>query len=181
MDKQTNPLNLEEIKGLMAAATKGTWVAFDQGGTLAIMKGKRPPSKANGYPVRRWPAIVNWPGFDSADTSKQKRRADLHLIVAAVNALPTLIEQYERMADDVRIWKREAEERSQRMVELNLDRAAQGVTIMQLREALENAALGFDVANDLLDTIGAGRSIMVETFAERARSALTQQEETNVQ
>lgn len=37
---------------------------------------------------------------------------------------------------DVALWKREAADRSESMVQLNLDRAAMGVGLMQLREAL---------------------------------------------
>lgn len=41
------------------------------------------------------------------------------------------------LEQDVRIWKGEAESRSEAMVGLNLDRAAMGVEIAQLKEALE--------------------------------------------
>lgn len=39
---------------------------------------------------------------------------------------------------DVALWKREAADRSQGMVQLNLDRAAMGVAILQLRECVES-------------------------------------------
>lgn len=42
---------------------------------------------------------------------------------------------------EVALWKREAADRSQGMVELNLDRASMGVAIEQLREALVQADL----------------------------------------
>lgn len=49
----------------------------------------------------------------------------------------TSTEEVERLREEVALWKREAADRSEGMVALNLDRAAMGVTIMQLREVLE--------------------------------------------
>lgn len=57
---------------------------------------------------------------------------------------PDLAEENERLRDDVAIWKGEAADRSQGMVELNLDRAAMGVENMQLREALAPFAAVLD-------------------------------------
>ena len=45
-------------------------------------------------------------------------------------------EEVRRLREEVRIWKGEAERRSEGMVRLNLDRAAMGVENMRLREAL---------------------------------------------
>lgn len=88
---------LEELRGLLAKATARPWVALDEGKTLAIMKGKCPPLKQNGYPVRRWPEIVAWTGFDASDVPWGYRRANLHLMVEAVNALPSLLDEIERL------------------------------------------------------------------------------------
>lgn len=44
--------------------------------------------------------------------------------------------QRETCLADVALWKREAADRSEGMIQLNLDRAAMGVAIMQLRKAL---------------------------------------------
>lgn len=54
-------------------------------------------------------------------------RNDLDEAIAAIRELET----------EIGIWKGEAENRSQAMIDLNLDRAAQGVEILKLKESLE--------------------------------------------
>lgn len=91
--------DIDEMRELLAGATARPWRAFDCGGsrkaTLALMKGNRPPSKENGYPSRRWPEIIAWPGFDGSDVPLRHRRANLHLIALAINALPALLDAAE--------------------------------------------------------------------------------------
>ncbi|MFT3967613.1 MAG: hypothetical protein QM690_17195 [Sphingobium sp.] len=58
----------------------------------------------------------------------------------AADALTALQKRVQELEDDIRIWKREATDRSEGMVQLNLDRAAMGVENSQLREKLDEAA-----------------------------------------
>lgn len=81
----------DRLQSLSKQATVRPWRAFDSGGTLALMKGNRPPSKENGYPCRRWPEVITWTGFDGSDVPMRYRRANLHLIVELANNLPTII------------------------------------------------------------------------------------------
>lgn len=58
------------------------------------------------------------------------------------------------LADDVCIWKTEAEDRSQGMIDLNLDRAAMGVENLKLRDrviALESKNAGLRARLEIMD------------------------------
>lgn len=70
------------------------------------------------------------------------------------------IAELRMLLDDVRIWKGEAVNRSEHMIELNLDRAAQGVEIMQLEEpataAEARAGKMGEAGENLLIAIGMG-------------------------
>lgn len=63
----------------------------------------------------------------------------LDMLEEAAAEITRLRAENAELADDVRIWKSEAANRSQGMVDLNLDRASMGVRIMQLEEALSEA------------------------------------------
>jgi hypothetical protein len=76
---EANPLNLEEIKGLMAKATKGPW-KYGHLGTEVLWIGP----DYNQTPV----AHVD----HDMEYARDNSRANAALIVAAVNALPALIE-----------------------------------------------------------------------------------------
>jgi len=64
-------------------------------------------------------------------------------------------DEIERLRDDVRIWKGEAADRSQGMVNLNLDRAAMAVENMQLKEARDTAERRLAEAREALQQIEA--------------------------
>lgn len=84
----------DELEAALKGATARPWVAFDsgdlRGATLAVMKGRRPKKREDGR-FTRWPEIIAWSGFDAADVPLPQRRANLHLIVEVVNALPQII------------------------------------------------------------------------------------------
>ena len=85
---------LIELRELLSKATARPWAAFDEANTLAIMKGNRPRSHSTAR-NRKWQEIIAWTGFDAADVPMSYRRANLHLIVAAINALPELLDEIE--------------------------------------------------------------------------------------
>lgn len=58
----------------------------------------------------------------------------------AADAILAMAERQKRLEGDVQLWKRIANERSEQMQQLNLDRAAMGVENMQLREALQSCS-----------------------------------------
>lgn len=88
---------VKRLTGLLLQATARPWVAFDRSNILAIMKGRQPAKH------RKWQEIIAWSGFDGADVPKPYRRANLHLIVEVVNALPKLLsritQQQQRIAE----------------------------------------------------------------------------------
>lgn len=78
---------------------------------------------------------------DASDIVERLRFSHEHGVfdASAVGMLPDLIEaaaEIERLRGDLKLWINEAADRSEGMVHLNLDRAAMGVAIMQLKEAL---------------------------------------------
>lgn len=92
-----------DLRSLLAKATKRPWRVFDSeygNSTIAVMKGDRPGDRH-----KRWPEIIKWPGFDGTDVGKRYDRANAELIVAVVNALPTLLNALEA---STRVIAREA-------------------------------------------------------------------------
>lgn len=70
------PLDLEELKRLAAAATNGPWLADESFNTDFYLRAKR----------------INGPTF-----AEFEKASDLRLTVAAVNSLPALIAEIEQL------------------------------------------------------------------------------------
>jgi hypothetical protein len=146
----TNPLNLEEIKGLMAAATdvsEADLMRYEHGGG-------------------RWAKLRDGERTLVADFYNE---ADREAHVAVWLAAPTLIEQYERNE-----WQ------PIETAQLPAFDAKRWYSLSARRQAIEECARvaeGYTTAGIRAgEAWAAGQKIAA---AIRARSALTQQEETN--
>lgn len=150
MDKPTNPLDLEEIKGLMERARQ---------------------AEETRLATRRRLATDFSPEADeevrSANLDAQTAEALLN--AAALRALPTLIEQYERMREAAT----KAAERFREYERHHLEQAAGSLTASESPSA---ALPKFHAAEAHRRADKAARN---REMAELLESALTQQEETN--
>jgi chromosome segregation ATPase len=70
-------------------------------------------------------------------TAQEVMKIALAAIEECTEAQSSMQARIDELEDDVALWKREAADRSQGMVDLNLDRAAMGVENMQLRERID--------------------------------------------
>lgn len=88
------------------------------------------------------PALQSTPSDAVLDREDAERIITPHAFGDRAYATPQ--DGMREALEDVALWKREAADRSQGMIELNLDRAAMGVENMQLREACQAFIDRFD-------------------------------------
>ena len=65
-------MDINKLEKLAKAATQGEWTPFVKRDTEAVLLGNDAEK-----------SIVNWPGFDSAGTTKRERKANARYIAAA--------------------------------------------------------------------------------------------------